>query len=171
MAHGEMHYPARVPQRVLVAGMGSGYRRDDGAGPAAADLVAQQCSGVTVVGPLDDPLDLLGLWDSADLAIVVDAISSGSTPGSVRLVELDPAAMGPGPDNRAPGVSSTHGIGLAGVYRLARAVESAPKRVVVVGIEGCEFGQGVGLSPDVAEGVVHAVRHVMELIREVGACA
>ena len=75
--------------------MGSEYRRDDGAGPAAVALVAQQCPGVTVVGPLDDPLDLLGLWDGADLVVVVDAISSDSPPGMVQLVELDSAAPRP----------------------------------------------------------------------------
>jgi len=153
--------------RVLVAGLGSEYRRDDGAGPAAVSIVMQQCPGVTVVGPLDDPLDLLGLWDGAALAVVVDAVSSGSPPGTVQVVELDPAAPGPAREGGASGMNSTHGIGLAGVYRLARAIERAPSRVVVVGIEGSDFGQGVGLSQGVEEGVQHAARHVVEMIREV----
>ena len=76
-------------RRVMVAGLGSEYRRDDGAGPAAVSMVVQQCPGVTVVGPLDDPLDLLGLWDGAALAVVIDAVSSGSPPGTVQVVELD----------------------------------------------------------------------------------
>ncbi len=154
-------------RRVLVAGMGSEYRRDDGAGPAAVALVARQCPGVTVVGPLDDPLDLLGLWDGVDLAVVVDAVSSGSPPGTVQLVELDPSASKPGRAGGTSSASSTHGIGLAGVYRLARAIERAPSRLVVVGIEGSDFGQGVGMTPAVEEGVVHAARHVTEMIREV----
>ncbi len=153
-------------RRVLVVGLGSEYRRDDGAGPAAVALVAEECPEVTVVGPLDDPLDLLGLWDGADLAVVVDAVSSGSVPGAVQLVELDPGA--PKPRTGAAGAASTHGIGLAGVYRLARAVERAPDRVVVVGIEGSDFGRGVGLSPAVEQGVAHAARHVVEMVRAVG---
>ena len=64
-------------------------------------------------------------------------------------------------------MNSTHGIGLAGVYRLARVIERAPSRVVVVGIEGSDFRQGVGLSQGVEEGVEHAARHVVEMIREV----
>jgi hydrogenase maturation protease len=123
---------------------------------------------VTVVGPLDDPLDLLGLWDDAALAVVVDAVSSGCPPGTVQVIELDPAVPGPAGQRRAAGMSSTHGIGLSGVYRLARAIERAPVRVVVVGIEGSDFGQGVGLSRGVEEGVAHAARHVVEMIREVG---
>ena len=30
-------------RRVVVAGLGSEYRRDDGAGPAAVSMVVQQC--------------------------------------------------------------------------------------------------------------------------------
>ena len=152
--------------RVVVVGMGSEYRRDDGAGPAVADLVARGAGGVTNLGPIADPLDLLGLWDDADLAIVIDAVRTGAEPGTVRLIEL---STGPSadPDDRTPSAgSSTHGIGLAGVLRLARAIGRAPRRVVVVGIEGGDFGQGEGLTPEVARAVPHAARHVTQLVME-----
>ncbi len=153
--------------RVVVVGMGSEYRRDDGAGPAVADRVAARCAGVAGLGPIAEPLDLLGLWDGADLAVVVDAVRSGAAPGTVRLIELvDPTGVAP--DGDPAGTTSTHGIGLAGVLRLARAVGTAPARVVVVGIEGDDFGQGVGLSPAVGRAVPLAAHQVMELIEEVG---
>ena len=76
-------------------------------------------------------------------------------------------AMGPGTRRS----TSTHGIGLAGVLRLARAVGHAPGRVVVVGIEGDDFGRGPGLSPAVDAAVPGAVRRVVELISEVRPCA
>ena len=154
-------------RRIVVAGLGNEYRRDDGAGPAAVSMVVQRCPAVTLVGPLDDPLDLLGLWDGAALAVVVDAVSSGSPPGTVQVVELDPTAPTPARDRGASGLNSTHGIGLAGVFRLARAIERAPSRVVVVAIEGFDFAHGVGMSKGVEEGVEHAARHVVEMIREV----
>jgi hydrogenase maturation protease len=150
---------------VVVAAMGSEYRRDDGAGPAAMAIVAQQCPDVSAVGPLDDPFDLLGLWDEADLAVVIDAVSSDAPPGTIRLMELDPALPRPARELHSSVTNSTHGIGLAGVYRLARAVAQAPARVVVVGIEGSDFGQGVGLTPAVEEGVAHAAHHIVEMIR------
>jgi hydrogenase maturation protease len=56
---------------------------------------------------------------------------------------------------------------LVAVYRLAHAVARAPSRVVVVGIEGSDFGHGVGLSPAVEGGVAEAARCVMEMIGEV----
>ena len=60
--------------------------------------------------------------------------------------------------------ASTHGIGLAGVLRLAQAVGNAPRRVVLVGIEGEDFGQGIGLSPAVAKALPEAVSKVLHLL-------
>ncbi len=152
----------------MVIGMGSEYRRDDGAGPAVADEVARTCTGVDRLGPIAEPLDLLGLWDGADLAVVVDAVRSGADPGTVELIELVEPDATDGRPLESRGATSTHGIGLAGVLRLSRAVGGAPGRVVVVGIEGDDFSQGMGLTPAVERAVPHAARHVRELIEEVG---
>jgi hydrogenase maturation protease len=158
----------------VLAGLGSVDRRDDGAGPLVAALASRSAESACDIGPLADPMDLLGLWDGADLVIVVDAVRSGAVPGTLHLVELDGAEDGGSAGAGAPAVSgatSTHGIGLAGVLRLARAVGQAPRRVVVVGIEGAEFGFGDGLSPQVAAAVPEAVRRVVETMEEVGLCA
>ena len=64
-------------------------------------------------------------WDGADLAVVIDAVRSDAEPGTVQLIELGDATDGR-PDAGPPGTTSTHGIGLAGVLRLAHAVGSAP---------------------------------------------
>lgn len=159
--------PAGARHRVVVVGMGSEYRRDDGAGPAVADEVVRSREDIARLGPIAEPLDLLGLWDGADLAVVIDAVHSDADPGTVQVIELDHTTDGR-PEGGAPGTTSTHGIGLAAVLRLARAVDSAPQRVVVVGIEGDDFGQGTGLTPAVGRAVPHAARHVIELIEEVG---
>ncbi len=150
--------------RVVIASLGNEYRRDDGAGQVVAARAAEQAPEVHDVGPQVDPLDLLGRWDGADLAIVVDATRAEGTPGSVRVVDLLDRA-------ETPGVTSTHGISLSGVLRLARAVGRAPRRVVVVGIEGEDFGKGPGLSPAVSAAVPGAVRKVVELIEEACKCA
>ena len=158
------------PARVVVAGLGSGFRRDDGAGPLVAERAVTRAGRGTVIGPLADPLDLLGEWDDADLAVVVDAVHSGRVPGTLTTVELVD-----GPDGELPGghrgSSSTHGIGLAGVLRLARAVDRGPRRVVVVGIEGDDFSQGTGLSPAVQAAVPAAVSCVVDLIEGGAPCA
>ena len=156
--------------RVVVAGLGNEYRRDDGAGPAVMAKVGKEvgpADAVELVGPLGDPLDLLGRWDGADVAIVVDAFGPGASPGSLCVVELASAGVARG----AGAPSSTHGIGLAGVLRLASILGQAPARVVVVGIEGSDFGPGVGLSPPVTAALPDAARRVLDVIAENQSCA
>jgi hydrogenase maturation protease len=146
--------------------MGSEYRRDDGAGPVVAARIVEEAPTTHDVGPVVDPLDLLGRWDHADLAIVIDAMCSGAPPGTVRVLELTGTTV-----TASPGVTSTHGISLLGALRLAQAVDQAPGRVVAVGIEGDDFGKGLGLSPAVDAAIPVAVRKVVDLIKEVQACA
>ena len=158
------------PAHVVVAGLGSEFRRDDGAGPLVAERAVTQAGRGTVIGPLADALDLLGEWDDADLAVVVDAVHSGQVPGTLTTVELVDGSGSELPGGHR-GSSSTHGIGLAGVLRLARAVHRAPGRVVVVGIEGDDFSQGTGLSPAVQAAVPAAVSRVVDLIGGDTPCA
>jgi hydrogenase maturation protease len=150
--------------RVVIASLGNEYRRDDGAGQVVAARAADRVAGVSHVGPQVDPLDLLGRWDGADLAIVIDATQAAGAPGAVRVVDLAERT-------ERPGVTSTHGISLSGVLRLAQAVGRAPARVIVVGIEGEDFGKGPGLSPAVDAAVPLAVSKVVELIEEARKCA
>ncbi|HEY5553668.1 MAG TPA: hydrogenase maturation protease, partial [Cellulomonas sp.] len=71
----------------VVIGLGSPDRGDDAVGPEVARRVADlHLPGVTVVEH-EDPTGLIDLWDTADLAVVVDAVRSGSAPGSLLVVE------------------------------------------------------------------------------------
>jgi Ni,Fe-hydrogenase maturation factor len=54
---------------------------------------------------------------------------------------------------------------------LARALGQAPRRLVVVGIEGERFDLGRGLSDDVEAAVPNAVQRVVNLMREAKSCA
>ncbi|MGH9020263.1 MAG: hydrogenase maturation protease, partial [Acidimicrobiales bacterium] len=90
----------------VVVGLGSPYRRDDAVGPLVARLVSERSAALDV-GSVEDPLDLLGLWDDADLCVVVDAVRSGREPGDVWAIELEPAS-----DVEGVAPSSSHGVGL-----------------------------------------------------------
>ena len=152
-----------------VAGLGNEFRHDDGIGPLVAARVADQARAVLDIGPLAEPLDLLGRWDGADLVVLIDAVRSGAAPGTIGLVDLE-AQLRNALDRDGSSTASTHGISLARVFRLALAVGTAPARVVVVGIEGVDFAHGTGLSPAVAGAVPHAVDHVIELFEGLLAC-
>jgi hydrogenase maturation protease len=154
---------------VVIAGLGSSYRSDDGVGPRVAAQAADACAA-TLIGPYADPLDLLGAWDGADLAVIVDATRSGAEPGTLREVELD-VTPSTAKAADAEGVTSTHGIGLAGVVRLALAVGRAPTRVVLLGVEGETFTNGDELSPAVEAAVGPACARIVELVDETQPCA
>jgi len=165
-----------VTTRVVVAAMGNEYRRDDGAGAAVVASLAPRLEELCVpgfdatgVGPFGDPLDLLGQWDHATLAVVVDAVRTGAAPGTVVVVDLGAGSDATGAlDARA---SSTHGLGVAGALRLAQAVGRAPDRVVAVGIEGEDFGNGTVLSEAVARAVATAAARVLDIVRKERPCA
>jgi len=128
----------------VVAGLGNEFRRDDGIGPLVAARVADQACAVLDIGPLAEPLDLLGRWDGADLVVLVDAVRSGAAPGTIGLVDLE-AQLRNELDRDGSSTASTHGISLAGCSDWpGRSVP--PGRVVVVGIEGVDFAHGTGLS-------------------------
>jgi hydrogenase maturation protease len=153
---------------VVVAGLGNRYRGDDAVGPLVAALLAGT-RGVRDIGPLAEPLELLGRFDGADLAIVIDAVRSGAPLGSVRVLDVDVSNS----DDHArpePAVTSTHGIGLVGVLRLARAVHRAPRRLVVVAVEGEMFELGSEMNAAVTAAVPVALSAVVSLIEEEQLC-
>jgi hydrogenase maturation protease len=158
------------PLDVVVAGLGSAYRGDDAVGPLVAELFASVNCGVRDVGPLEEPLDLLGRFDGADLAIVIDAVRSGAPIGTVRVVDVD-LAYSHDDSLAVPAVTSTHGIGLVGVLRLARAVGRAPRRLVLVAVEGEAFELGSAMSVAVSAAVPEALRAVTTLIERNEQCA
>ena len=151
------------PLDIVVAGLGSTYRGDDAVGPMVAALFAGVHDDVRDVGPLAEPLDLLGRFDGADLAVVIDAVRSGAPIGTVQVMDIDGTVE--------PAVTSTHGIGLVGVLRVARAIDRAPRRLVVVAVEGEAFELGSSMSAAVQAAVPEAFLAVARLIESEQLCA
>lgn len=142
-----------------VVGLGYRFRRDDAAGLEVARRLRQAAPGEVRVLELEgEPISLLEAWRDADRVLAVDAVSSGSKPGT--LYRFDAGAR-PLPAKLFRG--STHAIGLAEAVELGRELGRLPRRLDVYGIEGESFGMGEGLS-EVAEGAVEAL--VAELSAE-----
>ena len=116
-----------------------------------------------LAGPLSEPLDLLDDWEGDDLAIVVDAVRSGAPVGTVTLTWLEHLVDVVLPTGAAR--ASTHGLGVADVFRLACELGTAPRRVALVGVEGRDFSHGEGLSAAVEEGAARALSLVVDLAR------
>ncbi|MEU1576702.1 hydrogenase maturation protease [Streptomyces collinus] len=140
--------------RIAVIGVGNEFRRDDGVGWAVADRLLQRAANRalppgTVVATCDgDPARLIGLWEGAGLAVVVDAAhAEPGHPGLVHRIELDAERL------TRPRATSSHGLGLGEAVELARVLGRLPGHLVVYAVEGADTSVGAGLTPAV-EGVV-----------------
>ena len=149
------------PRRVVLAAVGSELRGDDAAGPAVLARVGA-LDGVDLLGALASPLDLLGAWDGADLAIVVDAVDGLDPPGGVCVIDVDMASA-PDVSGRTRPTASSHGLGVIDTLRIARAMGTAPDRVLLVGVSSGDFEGSAGLSPAVSRAVERAAQRVVEL--------
>jgi hydrogenase maturation protease len=137
------------PPRVVI-GVGNAARGDDAAGLIAA----RRLGGLEHEG---DPVALLDVWRGAELAVVIDAVSSGAEPGTVHRFD---ATAEPLPAHLR-GSSSTHALGLAEAIELGRALGRLPARLIVYGIEGERFEAGTELTPAVAAAVEAVAREAV----------
>jgi hydrogenase maturation protease len=155
--------------RVLVAGVGNVFLGDDAFGvEVARELMRRPVpDGVRVVDFGIRGLDLTyALLDGYEAAVLVDATPRGGRPGTLYVLEVDRPAPA---DAAAAGLTvEGHNLDPARVFRLAAALGSPVRRLIVV---GCEPGvvadveeMAAGLSPPVRAAVGDAVALVEELV-------
>lgn len=152
--------------KVLVAGVGNVFLRDDGFG---VEVVRRLAPVPLPEGTRVADFGIRGvhlayeLMDGYDGLVLVDALRCGQPPGTVCV--LDPelsadeeraAAMGPPMD--------AHDMGPEAVLTLLRHLDVRVPWARVVGCEPAELGEGMGLSPAVSGAVGEAVRLVRQLL-------
>ncbi len=128
------------------------------AGLAVARLLRRTLpAGVDVLEREGEPTALIDSLEAAEAVWLVDAVSSGATPGTLHRLDASerelPAALFQ---------ASTHHFGLAEAVELARTLRGLPPRTIVYGIEGESFDTGETLTPEVEA----AVERVAEAVRE-----
>jgi hydrogenase maturation protease len=142
--------------KIVVIGVGNPYRGDDEAGLAVAQLLRPRLHGVDVRESDGEPTRLLDMWTGAGLAIVIDAVHSHQAPpGHVHWFDVGPEGL-----ELTESLPSTHGMGPGDAIALGRALGRLPKRLVIYGIEGEEFGEGTAITPPVAEAIDEVVERV-----------
>jgi len=147
--------------RVVVIGVGSEFRCDDGAGPAVINhLRGTVPASVELLCSDGEPTRLMEAWMHAAAAIVIDAVrGGGAAPGTLhRLVVPEPVA-----DHDAPAVpgqavspvapASSHGLGLSDAIELSRVLSRLPALLILHGVQGEAFGFGQAFSPAVADAI------------------
>ena len=157
----------------LIAGVGNVFLGDDGFGvevvgrlrgrslPAEVKVADFGIRGLHLAYELLD--------GGYETTILVDATARGGTPGTVYLLEPDPAALEAGatqaPRLDAQAALGAHGITPDAVFRLLALLGGRPSsRVLVVGCEPSTVEEGMGLSPPVEKGVEEAVRLILDLL-------
>jgi hydrogenase maturation protease len=161
-----------VTGRVLVAGVGNIFQRDDGFGVEVARRLAER--------PWPEHVKVADfgirgvhlayeLLDGYDTLILVDTVAGGDEPGTVSVIEPRRAGAGPA----RPGGEGTlaavdaHGMHPEAVLAMVDDLGGRIGRVLVVGCRPADVGDGIGLTPPVVAAVDVAVRAVAELVEPV----
>jgi len=145
---------------VLIAGIGNIFFGDDGFGvEVARRLGAAPPPGARVadfgIRALHLAYELLA---APDLCIVVDCTSRGEAPGTLYVIEPDPA-------DAAPAITDGHGLSLPLVFATVRQLGGHPPATLVVGCEPATIAPGIGLSAHVAGAIPAAIAIVHRLVR------
>ena len=154
---------AQKADPILIIGIGNDYRSDDAVGLLVArELRKQVPTQVRVVECAEAGFELIEMWDGAHSVIIVDAVCSGTDPGTIHRIEV----------HKQPLPSylfrySTHGFNVADSIELARTLGKLPPHMVVFGIECINFDHGSGLSEDMAIAVETATSRVLECVQSI----
>jgi hydrogenase maturation protease len=147
---------------MIVVGVGNRSRGDDAVG---VRVVERLKGSVTCYESSGDPSELIVLFGSDPEVVVVDAMVSGSQPGTITTTEI---ALGIPSSTAMPirSQSSTHGFGVFEALELARILGTIPARLTVIGIEGADFTPGAPLSPPLERAVAQAADLILTLASE-----
>ena len=144
----------------LLVGLGSPDRGDDAVGPVVAGVVSGLGLADVTVVEQEDPTDLVLTWDAYEQVVVVDAVVSGTEPGTVLVTGVGPAPVSPR-TWATLGVGGTHAFGLGEAVELARVLGRLPAQVRLVLVEAGDVTPGAPLSDAVAGAVPRAVDAVL----------
>lgn len=148
--------------RVLVAGVGNIFQRDDAFGVEVIRLLAgrPQPPGVEIADFGIRGVHLVyELLNGCDLFVLVDAAQRGYEPGTVTVLEVEQ------PDAAPPGaVMDAHGLAPGEVFAMLTSMGSRPGRSLLVACEPADTSPGMGLSDQVQEALPHAVHAVQEIL-------
>jgi hydrogenase maturation protease len=139
---------------MIVIGLGNEFRHDDAVGLIAARRL-REC-GVPAEEHEGDLASLIDRWKQSDVLILIDAVTSGATPGTLHRLDVSAAPL-----NRELFQTSTHALGLADAVELSRTLGTLPARVLVFGVEVQDLRAGVGLSPEVEQALPILLEEVL----------
>ena len=159
--------------RILVAGVGNSWLRDDGFGGEVARRLSARTlpSGVAVMDAGTGGLDLAyEVMRGYDALVIVDVSRQGGEPGTLYQMEPDEESVD---GNIADGEAiNPHGMDPQTVLRFVKSIGAWPGRVVVVACEPADVSDlGFGLSEQVLAVLDRAVELVVDTVDELRGAA
>jgi len=157
-AEGELDdWDASFEGKRVVIGLGNPYMKDDGVGIQAAKELKRRDLGAGVHVFEYQTLELSLLWQfrGASKVIVVDAMRSGGTVGTVSTFAITPRE---GPLRSVPGL---HALQLYDMFDLANQGGMLPCPVIIVGVEPADCSPGEGLTERVSAALPQVVEAVV----------
>ena len=147
--------------KILVIGVGSVLRGDDGVGVKAIEALEKEVlpDNVTVEAGDLSGLDLLKFFGDYPKVIVIDAATMGEKPGTIKVFtpsEIKPATF--------KDKSSTHGMGLIETLTLAKELE-LDNEIIIVGIEPVTTEYELELTETIKNKIPEIISTVKELIQ------
>ena len=151
-------------QKVLIIGIGNEYRCDDGVGVVIARALRERLpESVLIKEESGEGTALIEAWQGCERVILIDAISSGATQGTIIKLDVRKKKV---PESFFH--SSSHAFGLAEAIELSRVMNTLPRELLVFGIEGGTFHAGRTLSRSVQGSAQRVVRQIIKLIDRAG---
>jgi len=146
----------------LVAGIGNIFNGDDGFGSEVAQRLVRR--------PMPDRVHVedygirgvhlaYEMLEGYDLVVLIDALSRGEPPGTLFVLEPDVDL-----DDVPP--LDSHQMDPQAVLGMVAELGGEVGRLLLVGCEPADMGEGIGLSPAVSAAVDDAARLVTELVLE-----
>jgi hydrogenase maturation protease len=156
------------PKRILIAGIGNAWMRDDGFGGEVArrlrdgGLPPEAAVMDSGTGGLKLAYEVMRGYDAL---ILVDVSRQGGEPGTLYVMEADEDDVEAGIEDGQ--MIDPHGMDPQTVLRFVRSLGAWPGRVVVIACEPAEVEEmGLGLSQAVQDAVERAVALVRDTAEE-----
>jgi hydrogenase maturation protease len=153
-------------KKTIIAGIGNRLLRDDGFGPRVTDLLSKLDlpEHITV-----SDMGTAGVTTASELAdyqrvIFLDAIETEASPGELRVDKLEVKESQH--DLIELSRMTLHDAGIEGLLKFAKAIDTLPEEIYLIGCAPESTEMGLELTPQVEAATHSAVKKVLELIKK-----
>jgi len=150
------------PKKILILGLGNILLGDEGVGVRVAEQLLSHPlpDEIEVIDGGTAGYELINFFEGKEKVIIVDAVKTNDTPGSVYKLDLAVVQE----DETVQ--LSLHQIGLKNVFKMASLMDLNPE-VTLVGIVPKDYQDyHIGLSDEVEKAIPLAIQTILQEIKE-----